>query len=88
MPYLKPGEMYAVQMELVRLMREFKSVRSQYLNGDFQDLTEDFLNRNPVTGEPDAKGDRVVKVNGVWVDVESVMNADKVGLPIEQVTEE
>lgn len=84
MPFLKPGVVLEVQEQIVELMEEFSTVEEMYKKGDFNSDTIKFLEMNPVTGEIDTDC-RIVKANGVYVDVETVMDATKIPRPIERI---
>lgn len=76
MPYIKPGLMFEAQILIADLVHQHDVDPAELNDGAME-----FLNTNPVTGNKDT-GQKVAKVNGVWVDKESVDNANWQEVPI------
>lgn len=78
--FIKPGEIYAAQMEIIELLRDsdrkFKSLSEE---------TKEFMAINPVTKEKEAGSFR--KVDGVWVTEESYEEAESLNRPISEMVE-
>lgn len=84
MPYMKPNVVIELQEQLVELMEEFSTIEEMYKKGELNKTTLQFLQTNPVTGDYDTDC-KFMKVNGVYVDLESTMEAERQELPIKRI---
>lgn len=81
MPFIKPGEVYEVQKLITELIEDFPALEKEYRGGNLDKDVYSFLERNAVTGNKEEG--MIVKVNGVWVDVDSFMDAPQRARPID-----